>query len=88
MVSLDEELSEILPDGSGTGIEEWELAESLDGFLKITDKRSRILFVRRYFYADSLQDISRLSGMSVNAVTIRLSRLRKKLKEYLQKEET
>lgn len=88
MVSLDEELSEILPDGRGTGIEEWELAESLDGFLKITDKRSRILFVRRYFYADSLQDISRLSGMSVNAVTIRLSRLRKKLKEYLQKEET
>ena len=32
MVSLDEELSEILPDGRGMGIEEWELAESLDGF--------------------------------------------------------
>lgn len=86
LVSLDEELLEILPDNSSPQIEELELARAIETFLKKTDKKSRVLFVRRYFYTDSPEDIAELSGMSVNAVTIKLSRLRKKMKAYLIKE--
>lgn len=86
LVPLDEELLEILPDNSAPEIEERELARAIEAFLKKTDKRSRILFVRRYFYIDTMEDIAALSGMSVNAVTIKLSRLRKKLKVFLIKE--
>ncbi len=86
LVPLDEELLEILPDTRAPKIEERELARAIGAFLKKTDKRSRILFVRRYFYTDTMEDIAALSGMSVNAVTIKLSRIRKKLKAYLIKE--
>lgn len=86
LVPLDEELLEILPDTGAPEIEERELARALEIFLKKEDKRSRILFVRRYFYTDTMEDIAALAGMSVNAVTIKLSRMRKKLKAYLIKE--
>lgn len=86
LIPLDEELLEILPDNSAPEIEEKELARAIEAFLRKTDKKSRILFVRRYFYTDTINDIAVLSGMSVNAVTIKLSRIRKKLKAYLIKE--
>ena len=35
---------------------------------------------------DSLQELAREEYMSVNALTVRLSRLRTQLREYLQKE--
>lgn len=86
LVPLDEELLEILPDSSAPKIEERELACAIEAFLKKADQRSRILFVRRYFYTDTMEEIAALSGMSLNAVMIKLSRIRKKLKAYLIKE--
>ena len=48
--------------------------------------RNRMLFVRRYWYADDIPALAERFHMSRNSVSIRLSRIRKKLRDYLQKE--
>ena len=47
---------------------------------------NRMLFVRRYWYADDIPALAERFHMSRNSVSIRLSRIRKKLRDYLQKE--
>ena len=44
------------------------------------------MFVRRYYYSDSVSDIARAMRMSGRAVSVRLFRVREKLREYLKKE--
>lgn len=82
-VSLDAELSEIIADESGG---DNGLDEAINGFLKSLSKKNRILFMRRYYYEDSISDIAGLSGMNENAVAARLFRIRAKLSAYLKKE--
>ena len=41
------------------------------------------MFVRRYWYADSVAAIARRLGVSENRVSVTLNRLRKKLKDHL-----
>ncbi len=67
-------------------IEANELSRLLDGFLVTLDRESRVMFVRRYWYSDSISDIAERFQMSRNNVYVRLSRIRKKLKNYLKKE--
>ena len=59
-----------------------ELSDLLDGFLETLDKRSRIMFVRRYWYSDSISDLAERFQISNNNVSVRLSRIRGKLKRY------
>ena len=61
-----------------------ELSRLIDGFLDELDRKNRMLFVRRYYYMDSLADIAAASGMKEGAVRTRLSRLRGKLKKFLE----
>lgn len=63
-----------------------ELSHKIDSFLDTLDKANRIIFVRRYWYADSISDIAKMFQMSNNNVSVCLSRTRKKLKKYLKKE--
>ena len=63
-----------------------ELSEILDRFLDTLDRESRVLFVRRYWYADSIPELARRLHISKNNVSVRLSRTRDKLKQYLKKE--
>ena len=63
-----------------------ELSRMLNGFLDSLDKESRIMFVRRYWYSDSISQIAKKFGISNNNVSVRLSRIREKLKNYLRKE--
>ena len=44
------------------------------------------MFVRRYWFGDSLEDLAEHFGLRRHTVTVRLSRIRQKLKQYLQKE--
>ena len=62
------------------------LALLINRFLATLDKESRILFVRRYWRADSIEDLARAFGMSRHNVSVRLSRIRKKLETYLTEE--
>ena len=42
--------------------------------------------MRRCFFAESVEEIARRYGMRPNTVSVRLSRCRKRLAEYLKKE--
>lgn len=82
-----EELSGILP---GPSMEETldalELGRAIDRFLDTISKENRILFLRRYWFGDSVKALAKVFSMSENTVSVRLSRLRGQLKDYLYKE--
>ncbi len=61
-------------------------AEIIDRFLLSLDKDSRVMFVRRYYHSDSISDISELFETSNHYVSVKLSRIREKLKQHLIKE--
>jgi RNA polymerase sigma-70 factor (ECF subfamily) len=83
-VSLDE-LGEITSAEDIHGqFESAELARSIDGFVASVSKENRIIFIKRYFFAESCAKIGKDLGYSEKNVTVRLSRLRKKLKKYLE----
>ena len=63
-----------------------ELTLQIDRFLDTIDKESRVMFVRRYWYSDSISEIAALFRLSNHNVVVRLSRIREKLKAYLEKE--
>ena len=63
-----------------------ELAELLDRFVKALRETERNVFVCRYWYLDSVQEISRQFGFSPSKVKSMLYRTRQKLAEYLRKE--
>jgi RNA polymerase sigma-70 factor (ECF subfamily) len=64
-----------------------ELGESINQFVHTLSERDCSLFVRRYFYAESLREISANYGITENNVVVSLSRIRQKLKKHLEKEE-
>ena len=63
-----------------------ELSQKIDSFLDTLDKEKRVMFVRRYWYADSISDIAKMFQTSNNNVSVCLSRTRERLKKYLKKE--
>ena len=62
------------------------LSEAIRRFLLKESRQNRLLFIRRYWFYDSAEDLSRTFHLSTNAVWSALSRMRKRLKKYLQKE--
>lgn len=42
--------------------------------------------MRRYYFADSIEEIARMFSLSENNVSVRLHRTRNKLKKYLEQE--
>lgn len=63
-----------------------ELHNSINQFAYSLSKRDCNVFVRRYFFAESIQDISNRYRISENNVSVILNRCRQKLKTYLKKE--
>ena len=63
-----------------------ELSEAINAFLSSLSYTDRFLFVRRYWYSDSMQDIAAMTGSTANSVAVRLYRLREKLRHYLIRE--
>ena len=62
------------------------LGRAIDRFLDTLPAQSRILFLRRYWFGDSVLDIAKDRDMSQNAVSVSLSRTRDKLRIYLTEE--
>ena len=50
-------------------------------------KDSRLIFLRRYWYADSIAEIARRYGMTESKVKMQLVRTKEKLRIFLEKEE-
>lgn len=63
-----------------------ETARVIDGFLATLSQENRVLFVRRYWHSDSIDDLARLFQTNAHNISVRLSRIREKLKKHLIKE--
>ena len=85
IVELSAELEQCIPD-SLAFMEQKELGRFISEFLKKQPEEKRRIFVRRYWYGDSLKELSEHYGYRESKVKSILFRLRNQLKEYLKKE--
>ena len=67
-------------------IQAQRLAVVLEEFLRSLPGQARILFLRRYWYFCSIQEIAKQEGISEGAVKSSLFRTREKLRAKLQEE--
>ena len=80
---LEEHLEGIaVPDES----ESKEFERIINDFLDSLSQKDAVLFVRRYWYLDSIKTLSEMSGYSENNVYQKLFVMRRKLRERLIKE--
>ena len=87
VVSLTDEMALCIPDSQREReLEGRELGRLLDAFLRTLTPENRMVFMRRYWYVDTIAEISARFGISESAVQMRLSRTRAKLSSYLEKE--
>lgn len=87
IVSITEEMELCIPDPvRSIQMEEKELGRLLDSFLRAQSQENRLIFLRRFWYADSISEIADRYSLSPSAVQMRLSRTKAKLAEYLAKE--
>lgn len=82
-----EELENCIPNNlTESEIEEHILKEKINTFLSKLPEKKRIVFMRRYWWLNSVSEIARDMNMSEGSVKMNLLRTREKLKEYLEKE--
>ncbi len=83
-----EELEDVLsaPGGPERDYEAKELAEAVNTFLRTLSREDRFAFLRRYWYGDPVKRIAARLGCGEHRVSVRLSRIRKNLKNHLEKE--
>ena len=80
-----DELAECVSGGSEPEkeIDKAELTAAINFFLATLPEDKCALFVRRYWFAESVSELAKKSGMSENNVSVSLSRIRGKLHDYL-----
>lgn len=85
---IPSELIECIPSAADaeTELEGKELTAFIELWLSKQKKNDRILFVRRYWFCDSLTELSASMSKSSAAISNRLFRLRESLKSALEKE--
>ena len=87
VVSLTEEMEMCIPDPvRDREMEARELGKLLDAFLRTQSKENQMVFLRRYWFADTIAEIAARYGISESAVQMRLSRTKARLCSYLEKE--
>lgn len=74
------------PDDTECRMNEIQLKETINGFLSTLDNEKRNVFIRRYWYMDSIREISKRFAISESKVKISLFRTRNQLREYLEQE--
>ncbi len=83
-----EELEACIPDGQNVEaqLERRELAQCINRFLGSLPATQRRVFLRRYWYLDSIQDIARQFGFTQSKVVSMLYRIRQKLRMRLEED--
>lgn len=89
IVELSRELEECIPapDDIECRADDMALGEAINGFLRSLSEEKRNVFIRRYFYLDTVAEISLRFGISESKVKTMLHRLRNRLREHLEKEQ-
>lgn len=86
VVSLSNELEECIPAGREMQQPGRELERLLADFLRGLPKEKRLLFVRRYWYGDTIEMLAEHFGCSAGRVKSILFRVRRQCRAYLKKE--
>lgn len=83
------ELEECIPSVSNTEkeIENGEVTAAINRWLGSLKKEERMLFVRRYWYGDSIAELAKKTNIPPKKLSSKMFRLRKSLKTSLEKEE-
>ena len=89
--SYDIAMSEIeqsiaAPDSVEATLEAKTLVRSIERFLDTLTEENRVIFMRRYWFSDSYADISKLTGFTEKNISVRLTRIRSNLRQFLVKE--
>ena len=86
-VSLSE-LEDCIPDNSlDEQLAVNELSAQINAFLAALPKDDRLMFVKRYWFSESISELADAFGITENNVSVRLSRIRGKLHQYLDRKE-
>lgn len=80
------ELEECIPAQAGgtDPCTEEALTVLIEDFLDSLDKKSRIMFLKRYWYAEPIGSIAKEFRMTENHVSVKMCRIRAKLRTYLE----
>ncbi len=81
-----DEYWECIPNKDAPIEDEVVLKQAINGFLAGLDPRTRVIFMRRYWYSMSVQEIADGMRLSESHVSVILHRTRSKFKDYLTKE--
>ena len=81
-----EELEDCLssPDTVEAEADANELTLLIEAFLNMLSQENRVIFIRRYWFSDAYAEIANQTGLTEKTVSVRLTRLRKQLKQYLK----
>jgi RNA polymerase sigma-70 factor (ECF subfamily) len=85
---LIEELTDCIPSDCNlqADYDNRRLAEALNRFLRELDEEKRYVFVRRYYYSDSISEVAKRVGVGEGKVKTVLFRVRGELRKFLEKE--
>lgn len=85
---LSSEMEQCIPAPHDTEcrIDDIVLRDAINGFLGTLREEKRNVFLRRYWYLDSITAISKRFGLSESKVKTMLFRSRNELRKYLEKE--
>lgn len=87
IVSLTEEMALCIPDTRrDADLEGKEISRAMNAFLAELPTESRLIFLRRYWFCDSIAEIAARYRISESKVKTRLHRLRNQLRTHLEKE--
>ena len=82
-----DELADCLPDSKSLSpADEFALKQAVNSFLASLDEKTRVVFMRRYWYMMPIAKIAFMSGMSESNVKTVLHRTRIAFREHLEKE--
>jgi len=81
-----EELAGCVPHTVGDPADDLALTEALGTFLGALSPKKRNIFLRRYWYLDSVEEIAKDYRMTRSGAASMLRRLRLDLKSYLERE--
>ena len=83
ITTLLDEIAEVVPDVTGS---DGFLKDTLNRFLRSLGSEEQRIFLRRYWYGDSIQELAGELGCSQTRIANILHRTRKKLRKHLEKE--
>lgn len=88
MTALLDELADCVPAPATVEreLEDKELSAAIDQWLRGRSREERTLFLRRYWYGVELQELAAERGMSPNRLAQKMLRLRRSLRQTLEKE--